>query len=91
MMVLGFKSPYEDTRVPLPPAFKFEVGPIWPHFGVLIGDVLEPSGTFWPKVRDFARFLGPSGGQAQRRAACKGHRRQRVRDFVRFLERVPIF
>ena len=37
---------------------------------------LEPSGAFWPRVRDFARFLGPSGGQAQRRAACKGHRRQ---------------
>ena len=43
-MVLGLNSPYEDTRVPLPPAFKFEVGPIWPHFAVLISEAAETPG-----------------------------------------------
>ena len=33
------------TRVPLPSAFKFEVGPIWPHFGVLIGEAAQTPGS----------------------------------------------
>ena len=80
------------TRVPLPSAFKFEVGPIWPHFGVLLRAALPYVGRL--KVRDFnpcMRTVRCFHRQARR--ATKGSnfrnfwrrstKRRRVRLFVR--------